>query len=324
MTIGNYLRVFHDLPVFEFPAPGGKAEAAEQSELPDPAAVAWRLSAPTYAEPEDEEWEQLFPRFLDTVDTAKVRAVVVGGWDEAYENSSAAIVEALVAAKDRLPALEAVFLGDMLSEDCEISWIVQSDVTPLLAAYPGLVTLAVRGASELAFPPLRHEGLRRLVVQTGGLPAAVVRDIGACDFPALEHLELWLGRDDYGNDTTPADLEPILSGTRLPALRYLGLRNSDTQDEVVAAVASAPVVARLEELDLSMGELTDQGAEALLAGQPLTHLKRLDLSHHFLSEETAERVTAALAPHGVAVDVSDRQVPDEYNGEIYRYTAVGE
>ncbi|WP_370415881.1 STM4015 family protein [Streptomyces fradiae] len=321
MTIGNYLREFHDLPVFEFPAPGGKAAAAE---LPDPAAVAWRLSAATYAEPGDEHWEDLFPRFVDAVDTAKVRAVVVGGWDEAFENSSAAIVEALVAAKDRLPALEAVFLGDMLSEDCEISWIMQSDVTPLLAAYPGLRTLAVRGASGLEFPPVRHEGLRRLVVQTGGLPADVVRSIGACDFPALEHLELWLGRDDYGNDTTPADLEPILSGTRLPALRYLGLRNSDAQDEVVAAVASAPVVARLETLDLSMGELTDQGAEALLAGQPLTHLKRLDLSHHFLSDETAERVTAALAPHGVAVDVSDRQVPHEYNGERYRYTAVGE
>ncbi|MEU8618346.1 STM4015 family protein [Streptomyces sp. NPDC048623] len=321
MTIGNYLRVFHDLPVFEFPAPGGEAQAAS---LPDPASVAWRLSAPTYSEPEDEEWEQLFPRFLDTVDTTKVRAVVVGGWDEAYENSSAAIVEALVAAKDRLPALEAVFLGDMLSEDCEISWIIQSDVTPLLAAYPGLRTLAVRGASGLAFPPLRHEGLRRLVVQSGGLPAAVVRDIGACDFPALEHLELWLGRQDYGNDCTPADLEPILAGTRLPALRYLGLRNSETQDDVAAAVANAPVVARVEELDLSMGELTDKGAEALLAGQPLTHLRRLDLSHHYLSEETAERVADALAPHGVDVDVSDRQVPDEYDGRLYRYTAVGE
>ncbi|XIE80948.1 STM4015 family protein [Streptomyces sp. SBR177] len=321
MTIGNYLREFHDLPVFEFPAPGAEGEARE---LPDPASVAWRLSAATYAEPGDEEWEELFPRFLDTVDTAKVRAVVVGGWNEAYENSSAAIVEALVAARDRLPALEAVFLGDMLSEDCEISWIIQSDVTPLLAAYPGLLDLGVRGAGELAFPPVRHEALRRLVVQSGGLPGSVVRDIGACDFPALEHLELWLGRDDYGNDCTPADLEPILAGTRPPALRYLGLRNSDTQDEVAAAVAHAPVVTRLEELDLSMGELTDQGAEALLAGQPLTHLRRLGLAHHFMSEEAAGRITAALAPHGVAVDVSDRQVPEEYNGRTWRYTAVGE
>ena len=318
MTIGNYLRVFHDLPVSEFPAPGSPAE------LPDPASVAWRLSAPTYSEAEDEPWEELFERFLATVDTSGVRALVVGGWDEAYDTSSAPIVEALVAAADRLPALEAVFLGDMLSEDCEISWIVQCDVTPLLTAYPRLATLAVRGASELAFPPLRHEGLRRLVVQTGGLPAAVVRDIGACDLPALEHLELWLGTTWYGGDSTPEDLESILSGTRLPALRTLALRNCVTQDAVAAAVASAPVVARLSELDLSLGTLTDTGAEALLAGQPLTHLKRLDLEHHYLSEEMSERIVAALAPHGVDVDVTDRQTPDVYDGEINRYTAVGE
>ncbi|GAA4600549.1 hypothetical protein GCM10023195_00170 [Actinoallomurus liliacearum] len=38
-------------------------------------------------------------------------------------------------------------------------------------------------------------------------------------------------------------------------------------------MASAPVVARLEVLDLSMGTLSDDGATALLSGQPLTHLK---------------------------------------------------
>ncbi|MFF0434063.1 STM4015 family protein [Streptomyces sp. NPDC004327] len=320
MTLGDYLHEFHGLPVADFPARPDETPA----ELPDPASVAWRLSASTYAEDDDEQWQPLFERFLADVDTTRVRALVVGGWDEAFENSSADIVEALTGAKDRLPALEAVFLGDMLSEDCEISWIVQSDITPLLLAYPGLRTLGVRGATGLEFPPVRHEALRRLVVQTGGLPGRLVRNIAACALPALEHLELWLGRDDYGNDTTTDDLEPILEGTRLPALKYLGLRNSDTQDDVVAAVASAPVVARLTELDLSMGVLTDKGVEALLAGQSLTHLKRLDLSHHYLSDAVRERVVKALAPHGVDVDVSDAQAPDEYDGTVYRYTAVGE
>ncbi|WMX44114.1 STM4015 family protein [Streptomyces roseicoloratus] len=319
MTIGNYLRVFHDLPVFEFPTP------ATSAELPDAASVAWRLSAVTYRDSGDEEeWTEIFERFLDAVDTSRVRALVVGGWEDAYEESSDPIVEALVAAADRLSALEAVFLGDMLSEDCEISWITQGDVTPLLAAYPRLASLGVRGATGLEFPPLRHEGLRRLVVQTGGLPGGLVRDIGACDLPALEHLELWLGTTWYGGDSTPEDLEPILSGTRLPALRSLALCNSVTQDAVVEAVAGAPVVARLSELDLSMGTLTDAGAEALLAGQPLTHLKRLDLAYHYLSEEMSERIVDALAPHGVDVDVTDRQEPDVYDGVANRYTAVGE
>lgn len=319
MTIGVHLQEFHGLPVYEFPAPGATVE------LPDAASVAWRLSAPTYSDPEDERWEPLFERFLATVDTARVRAVVVGGWDEAYDTSSAAIVKALIGANDRLTGLEAVFLGDMTSEDCEISWIIQSDVTPLLAAYPALRELGVRGGSGLVFPPVHHTGLRALVLESGGLGAEVVRGVAASELPALERLDLWLGTEEYGADTTPADLEPLLSGARLPALRRLGLRNSDIQDEVAAAVAGAPVVARLDELDLSMGVLTDEGAAALLAGQPLTHLRRLGLAHHYLSPETAERLTAALAPHGVTVDLDDPQTPeDEGDGEVYRYVAVAE
>ncbi|WP_329113645.1 STM4015 family protein [Streptomyces sp. NBC_01353] len=319
MTISGYLQEFHGLPVFHFP------DRDTVVELPDAASVAWRVSGPTYCEPDDEQWEEFFARFLADVDTERVRALIVGGWDEAYETSSAAIVAALVAAKDRLPGLEALFLGDMGFEDCEISWIQQSDVTPLLAAYPALREFGVRGGSELVFPAIRHSGLRTLVVESGGLGAEVVRGIAGSDLPALEKLDLWLGTDEYGGDSTVTDLEPLLAGTHLPALRHLGLRNSVIQDEIAAAVAGAPVVARLDRLDLSMGTLTDEGAEALLVGQPLTHLTHLDLFHHYLSEKMSERIVDALTPHGVTVDVDDAQDPeDDGDGEIYRYVAVAE
>ncbi|MFB7371450.1 STM4015 family protein [Streptomyces sp. NPDC056222] len=319
MTISGYLQEFHGLPVFHFP------DRDTVVELPDAASAAWRVSGPTYCDSDDEQWEQFFARFLADVDTERVRALIVGGWDEAYETSSAAIVAALVAAKDRLPGLEALFLGDMGFEDCEISWIQQSDVTPLLAAYPALREFGVRGGSELAFPAVRHSGLRTLVVESGGLGAEVVRGIAGSDLPALEKLDLWLGTDEYGGDSTVADLEPLFAGTRLPALRHLGLRNSVIQDEIAAAVASAPVVARLDRLDLSMGTLTDEGAEALLAGQPLTHLTHLDLFHHYLSEKMSERIVDALTPHGVTVDVDDAQDPeDDGDGEVHRYVAVAE
>ncbi|MER5707229.1 STM4015 family protein [Streptomyces sp. NPDC002122] len=327
MTIGKYQREFHGLPVFDFPGTGGDvdADAAASTPLPDAAAVAWRISAPTYSEPEDELWEPLFERFLKTVDAERVRALVVGGWDEAYETSSAAIVAALIAARDRLTELRAVFLGDMTGEDCEISWIVQSDVTPLLAAYPALREFGVRGGTALAFPAIRHEGLETLVVETGGLPAEVVRGIAGSELPALENLELWLGTDNYGGDSTAGDLAALLAGTGFPALRRLGLCNSVIQDEIAAAVAGAPVVARIERLDLSMGVLTDEGAVALLDGQPLTHLSHLDLSHHYLSEAVRERVRAALAPHGVTVVLDDAQEPDDWgDGELHRYVAVAE
>ena len=173
---------------------------------------------------------------------------------------------------------------------------------------------------------LDEAGLRKLVVETGGLPVAVVQAIGASDLPALEHLDLWLGTSWYGADSEASDLEPILSGTRLPSLRHLALRNSEIQDEVAAAVASAPVVARLEVLDLSMGTLSDEGAAALLAGQPLTHLKSLDLHHHYISEPLQQRIRETLKPAGVEVDLNPDNA-DEYqddDGTVTRYVAVSE
>ncbi|NYV75499.1 STM4015 family protein [Streptomyces sp. UH6] len=317
MTVNHHLEELYGLPAFSFPAVG------EALELPEPETVAWRIGVDV-DEPE-EEWLEAFARFTEAVDLSRVRALIVGSWQDAYEESSKEIVEALVAARDRLPALRALFLGDMTYEESEISWITQSDVTPLLASFPGLRWFGVRGGSGLAFPPVRHEQLETLVVETGGLGAEVVRGVAACDFPALEHLDLWLGSDWYGGDAEPADLQPILDGTRLPSLRYLALRNSVVQDRIAEALAGAPVVARLEVLDLSMGTLSDEGAAALLAGQPLTHLRKLDLHHHFVGEELRTRLRETLEPAGVELDLEEGGAEsDEDEDGVRRYIAVAE
>ncbi|WP_431908662.1 STM4015 family protein [Micromonospora carbonacea] len=307
----SHLSSFAGLPVLPF-TPGMK--------LPDdPSAVAWRLEVEDF-EAEPEEFAALVTGLRDEVPADAVRALVIGEWGSAYER--ALPVELLVESARHWPALRAVFLADLVSEQCEISWLTHGDITGLLTACPSLEVLWVRGATELHLTPVRHTGLRELAFQTGGLPGAVVRAVGGCDLPALERLELWLGRSDYGGDTTTDDLAEILAGTRLPALRHLAVSNAEDADRVAAAVAAAPVLDRLEVLDLSKGVLTDAGVEALLAGRPLTHLRRLDLHHHFLSEEAAARVVAALP--GVEVDLSEPQKADVYNGREYRFTAVGE
>ncbi|MFE4518520.1 STM4015 family protein, partial [Kitasatospora sp. NPDC056783] len=263
--------------------------------------------------------------FLGAVDTTRVSALVIGRWSPDEPDSFRGPMEAIIAAAGRLPALRALFVGDITFEECEISWIQQCDVTPLLAAFPRLAELVVRGASEdwegkggLLLEPLRHEALKALRFEAGGLPGAVVRSVTGSDFPALERLELWLGVPGYGGDATMADLAPFLDGTRFPALRHLGLQNSEFQDDIAAAVAHAPVVARLESLNLSMGVLTDQGATALLEGQPLTHLRSLDLHHHFLTEEMQQRLRQALPE--VELDLSEAGKPDDQ----WRYVAVAE
>ncbi|MGV9556972.1 STM4015 family protein [Streptomyces sp. NPDC003401] len=319
MTIGDHLDALYRLPAHTFPGPGAPTDG-----LPEAEAVAWRVTSDVYDA--DEEWTQAFARFCAAVDTTRVRALIVGAWQEAYDSEPTAVVEALVAARERFPALRALFVGDMVMEECEISWINQTDPTPLLAAYPELEELGVRGGSGLRFPALGHDALRRLTIESGGLPAEVVRGIAASDLPALEHLDLWLGTPDYGGDSEVADLEPILSGARLPRLRHLALRNSEIQDAVAAAVASAPVVARLEVLDLSMGVLTDEGGAALLAGQSLTHLKKLDLHHHYLGEDLVDRIRRTVETAGVEVDLDrdDADEEQEDDGTVWRYVAVGE
>ncbi|GGX73174.1 hypothetical protein GCM10010358_29550 [Streptomyces minutiscleroticus] len=324
MTIGEHLQEFHGLPVFEFWNAYGRSAKAAGAVPPEPGSVAWRIAVYPYES--DESWEDAFARFLDAVDTSGVRALIVGAWSDAYDSGPEAVIGALVAARDRLPALRAVFLGDMMMEECEISWINQGDVTPLLAAFPLLEELGVRGGTGLEFPAVRHERLRKLVVQTGGMPAAAVRGVAASDLPALVHLDLWLGTSDYGGDAEAGDLEPFFAGDRLPALKYLALRNSEIQDEVCARLASAPVVARLEVLDVSMGVLTDDGATALLTGQPLTHLKKLDLHHNYLSAALRTRLRETLEPAGVEVDLDpdDADSDEEEDGTVWRFVAVGE
>ncbi|WP_406193952.1 STM4015 family protein [Kitasatospora sp. NBC_01560] len=317
MTVNKHIEQFHGLPVLDF-VPAVEAGTA----LPDAASVAWKVGV-EYDTPQPylERWQQ----FLDTVDTGRVTAVVVGEWSSDGPESFAGPLEALLEAAPRLPALRALFVGDITYEENEISWIEMVHSTPLLTAFPLLEELVVRGAAGsysggegIGIEPLRHEHLRALRFESGGLPVEVLRAVAASELPALERLEFWLGVENYGGSSTLADLAPFLDGSRFPALRHLGLANSEYQDEIAAAVAHAPVVARLESLDLSMGVLTDEGVTALLEGQPLTHLRALDLHHHYLSEPVQERLRKALPE--VAIDLSEAGKPDEQ----WRYVAVAE
>ncbi|MEV0389568.1 STM4015 family protein [Nonomuraea sp. NPDC050643] len=299
--------------------PVAYALAPEDGEpLPDPAAVAWKFEAGEYDDDVPDEISESFDWFFDNVDTAKVTAIVIGGWESCYDSDNGTIVARLAESADRLPELRSLFLGAIMPEQAEISWIQQSDVTPLLAAYPKLERLEVRGGSGLTLEPVRHESLRVLRFETGGLPAQVVRAVGGSELPEMEHLELWFGVDEYGGDATTGDCASILSGERLPRLRHLGLQNCPFADELAAAVAGAPIVARLGSLSLSMGSLGDEGTEALLSGQPLTHLSRLDVRHHYMSRAMAARLVAALPGVEVLLDEPHSRDDD------WRYVAVSE
>ncbi|GAA2054593.1 STM4015 family protein [Catenulispora yoronensis] len=318
------LEFFGGLPVFTLPGRGfgTMADWPGRVEVPDDVdGWAWRIDCAWWEGP---GFLELFEAFIGTVDTEPMTALILGNWvtDQDMDKTAAEMFAPLIAVADRFPNLTALFLGDIAQEHHEISWIHQSDLAPLLRAFPKLTQFGVRGSENLRWEARSYPELRELTFQSGGLPPEVVRAVGACDFPALAELELYLGDSEYFGGSDVEDLAGILDGAGLPNLRYLGLRDDENADLTAAAVAHAPIVARLEILDLSLGTLGDEGAAALLAGQPLTHLKKLDLHHHFISEQMQERLRDALP--GVELDLSDPQEEDMDGDEVWRYVAVSE
>ncbi|MEV0022420.1 STM4015 family protein [Streptomyces atroolivaceus] len=323
MTDITHPDVFHGLPVLTLPLPGPSGTAGE---LPAAGSVAWRLDCLADELPFEEVWQH----FLAVVDTTQVRALLIGPWWEEDYTPFAPVVATVVSDAHRFPGLRALFLADVEGEECELSWLEMCDITPVVEALPLLEELSVRGCGDavpgdenLRLLPFRHGALKTLRFESGGLPGHVVRAVGASELPALEHLEFWFGSEWYGGDTTVADLAPVLSGATFPRLRHLGLQNSEIQDEIAAAVASAPVVARLESLSLAMGTLGDAGAQALLDGQPLTHLSTLDLHHHYLSDPFVSRIEELCTRAGVRVDLEEARDWDPEDDEA-RYVAVSE
>jgi hypothetical protein len=282
-----------------------------------------------------EDTENPLPGYLEAlvkeVGGNGVEALVFGEWDSGDvvctgDSSSSGLVELLVSWCDRLPNLKAVFIGDITSDECEISWLVQSDMSPILQAYPQLEMLQVRGGSKLQFLPLsdgasRHEFLKALILETGGLSRETVHQIYQWDFPALEHLELWFGSDYYEGDCSEQDLSPLLDELKFPNLTYLGLRNSQFADRMMDRLVSSPLLAGLQVLDLSLGTLGDEGAAKLLDCDAIRDLETLNVSENYLSGAVID----SLRSLGIQVIADEQRVEeDDEDPEYRRYCVVSE
>lgn len=215
---------------------------------------------------------------------SQVEALVFGFWSR-YSDSSCHVVDALIDVHEQLPNLKALFIGDIDTSECMISWISQSDLSLLFVAYPQLEVMKIRGGSGLGFVPLKHEKLKALIIESGGLRREVINQICTLELPALEYLELCLGSNEYGGNSSIEDLMPIISGQQFPKLKYLGLRNSEYSDDIAFAIVQSPLIEQLIELDFSMGTLGDEGAEALLNCSAVHQLDSLNIDANCLSDQ---------------------------------------
>ncbi|UBV45240.1 STM4015 family protein (plasmid) [Deinococcus taeanensis] len=305
MAIHEHLTAFGGLQVVDW---------ALGDPLPDPAIAMARLGV-EWDDPVS--WTERFRTFLELPGVAAVPGLVVGWWSaEDSDVAPTEVLEALVTARDRLPQLRVMFFGDITSEENEVSWIQQADLSALLAAYGDLTHFGVRGGNNLSLGRLDLPELRHLIIQAGGLPGEVIREVMSARLPRLEHLELYFGAENYGATGRADDLAPLLDGTLFPALRYLGLKNGEFQDELAQLLADAPVLEGLQTLDLSLGTFSDEGAAALLRSPRAAQLKQLIIRHHFCTPD----MVARLKQLGPDVDAEEAEDPDDE----WRFVALGE
>ena len=267
----------------------------------------------------DDEADPLakFEAYLNSPNVGQTVAVVTGMDNEGgSDTTQAGFLDLLEAHRAKLPGLRGLFLGDILQEENEMSWIKQDDISKALRIFPDLEELRARGQDGLLFQPSQHFGLTKLVIETGGMPKEVLHGIAGSVFPELNHLELWLGTDEYGFDGTIEDVLPFLNPALFPKLKHLTLGNSDLQNEIAAAVANSPILDQLESLDLSLGVMTDEGALPLLNSPGIRKLLKLNLHRNYLSPIVADKFLGL----GIEVDVGGQEKLDEYGP----YVAVGE
>ncbi len=244
--------------------------------------------------------------------------LIIGSWGGPYEVDCQPVIDAIVENADRFSHITKLFVGDMDYEECEVSWIMQGDYSRIWKAMPQLKELTIKGSMDLTLGEIEHENLESLTIICGGLGTNVIKEIEKAKLPGLKKLLLYIGVEDYGFDGDAGTIKELLANSDFPNLTYLGIVDSEIQDELAQVVMECKYICQIETLDLSCGTLTDKGGSLLLEKLPeLPNIKKLDVHHHYLSDEMMEKIENL----SLEVDVSEQEEAEEWDGEIW-YNAM--
>lgn len=244
--------------------------------------------------------------------------VIIGSWGGAYEEDCQPIIDAIARNADQFSHITKLFVGDMDSEECEVSWIMQGNYSKIWTAMPQLKELTIQGSMELTLGEIKHENLESLTIICGGLGTNVIKEIEKAKLPSLKELLLYIGVEDYGFDGNANTIKELLANSDFPNLTYLGIVDSEIQDELTQVVLECKYIHQIETLELSCGTLTDKGGSLLLEKLPeLSNIKKLDVHYHYLSDEMMEKIGKL----SLETDVSEQEEADEWDGELW-YNAM--
>lgn len=248
--------------------------------------------------------------------SARLMPALTLGITEGVEDGETSWQESIdTIARSPRPALRELFIGDFEQEETEISWTQVGSLASLWPALPALQKLTVKGGG-IELGAIVAPKLVELRLWSGGLPKEPVQQIARASLPALQHLEIWFGADDYGAECELADVAELLASTSMPALTSLGLMNSELADGLPALIAASPLLKQLKVLDLSMGTMAADGAQALLDNAAaFQHLEKLILDENWLPKATVTKLKRALP---------NAQIKEQRSGDYGPYVSVGE
>lgn len=251
--------------------------------------------------------EDLLNKIINDKKLPDIKQLTIGCWD--FESGDCQeLVDGMIANKEKFAHIEGLFWGDIDQEESEVSWIEQTELSPLLDIMPNLKELKIKGTNSLGIGQKPRPSITSLEIISGGLPSSVVEDILKSDFSNLEKLVLYVGVDDYGYDGLIDQFKPFFSKEKYPKLTYLGIVNALEEDTIVEYFLESDILPQLETMDISAGVLTDKGGQLLLDNvDKIKHLKFINMEYNYLTEEMQKK----LSKLPVKVNVSDAQDIDE-------------
>lgn len=265
--------------------------------------------------------ETLIAEIMEDEEFPQIEELIIGCWGGAWEDSCQPIIDGMVQNKEKFAHIKSLFMGDMDYEDCEVSWIIQGNYSKLWEALPNLKELTIKGSMELVLGEICHENLESLEIICGGLGSDVIEQIANAKLPNLKKLNLYLGSDGYGFDGDEKTIQDLLEKTDFTKLEYLGINDSEIQDEVTEVILASKYMDRITTLDLSNGTLSDKGGQLLLETLPkYPNITTVDLHFHYLSDEMMEKLEALP----ISIDLDEQNEADEDDGEVYRYAMLTE
>jgi uncharacterized protein (TIGR02996 family) len=248
-------------------------------------------------------------------------------WEGNATDVPAVLAEA--ATRPFAKRLRRLVLGD-IADSVDMDHHVIGDVRLLSKQFPNLEALTLHsgastwsGTHNFEFGPLDLPRLRRLCVETCAMSKKRLAQVLTSALPALTELELWFGAPDRDGTARLKDLAPLLSGTVLPRVTSLGLKNLEFSDALATALGASKLAARLERLDLSMGTLGGEGVTALCkTATSFTSLRELNVSDSYVSDDELKQLKRAFPK--AAVNADDPKALDPEDEDPKRYCSVHE